>query len=229
MAKKTDRWLQLRKSVEINDGLEVRKAQVWTEDKLWWWNKYIDITTAALVGRNKWPHDLVYVDLFAGPGILEFESGERIPGSPLLAMRAAKPFTKVLLCEKNHSRALACKKRAQSLATTQSIRVFEGDCNEQIGLICNSIPANALTLAFIDPTGLHASFETLATLTENRSVDLLILFADFMDIIRNVATYAQQSQSNLDQVLGPDCDWRSEWHSLADHSAAKVSRLFVQL
>lgn len=229
MAKREDRWLQLCKRVEQDDGLPVRKAQSWTSDKLWWWNRYIDITTTALVGRNKWPHELIYVDLFAGPGILQSESGERVPGSSLLAVLAAKPFTKVLLCEKRRDLAEACRSRVASFATTESIEVFVGDCNKQIDAICNSIPSRALTLAFVDPTGLHASFDTLTTLTTNRSVDLLILFADFMDIIRNVATYADQSKSKLDAVLGPGCDWRSEWRALPDHRASKVSRLFVQL
>jgi len=230
MAKAEKRWHQLCKSVDKPDGLVVRKAQPWTHDKLWWWNRYIDITTTALVGRGKWPHELVYVDLFAGPGVLEFESSrERIPGSPLIAVQSAKPFTKILLCEKNQEMADACIERVRLLARTENVQLFVGDCNVEIEKIVDAIPPNALTLAFIDPTGLHATFQTLRTLTTNRQVDLLILFADFMDIIRNVATYAKQSDSKLDRVLGPDCDWRSQWNELADHRAAKVSRLFIRI
>lgn len=230
MGKAKDRWLQLRKSVEIDDGLEVRKAQTWTEDKLWWWNRYIDITTGAFVGRNKWPYELVYVDLFAGPGILEFESGERIPGSPLLAMHAAKPLSKVLLCEKNRARASVCETRVQSVATTQSVQVFVGDCNEQIDAIAQQIPEDSLTIAFVDPTGLHAHFKTIQTLASGRNVDLLILLADWVDIIRNIeTTYVNNPNSKLDKFLGPDSNWRTRWSGLADHNAAKVSKLFASI
>ena len=69
----------------------------------------------------------------------------------------------------------------------------------------------------------------IETLTKGRNVDLLILFADFMDIIRNVAIYADQSKSNLDAVLGPDTNWREKWQALPSHAAPKVSKLFLSI
>jgi len=64
---KKDRWRELCKSVDEDDGLPKREVGHWTEEKLFFWNRYIDITTRAMVGHPKWPIGLFYVDLFAGP------------------------------------------------------------------------------------------------------------------------------------------------------------------
>uniref|UniRef100_A0A7C2P1E5 Uncharacterized protein n=1 Tax=Schlesneria paludicola TaxID=360056 RepID=A0A7C2P1E5_9PLAN len=58
---------------------------------------------------------------------------------------------------------------------------------------------------------------------------MLILFADNRDIVRNVETYAKQSNSKLDRMLGPDCDWRREWQALANYTPTNVSRLFLNI
>ena len=225
--KRQSNWQNLVSQVQIDDGLPTREAGPWTFDKLWWWNRYIEITTVAMVGSPHWS-DLVYVDLFAGPGICESRRDHyRIPGSPLIAEFAPKPFGRLLLCEADRELADACEARLARLGARAS--VFHGDCNKRIHDICAAIPDLALTLAFIDPTGLHAEFETVKALTSNRRVDLFILFADNMDIVRNVELYAGQTNSNLDRVLGPDCDWRSAWRNLNNHSPSNVARLFVDL
>jgi three-Cys-motif partner protein len=227
--KNQSNWPDLLSQVEVDDGLPTRETGPWSFDKLWWWNRYIGITTRAMVGKPHWS-ELVYVDLFAGPGICESRiDRQRFPGSPLIAALAPKPFGRLLLCEAELELANACKSRLAHFGADFRTTVFHGDCNERIADICAAIPDRALTLAFIDPTGLHAEFETVRTLTENRRVDLFILFADNMDIVRNVALYASQDESNLDRVLGPDCDWRSAWRNLDNHNPSNVARLFVEL
>lgn len=86
MAKqRRDRWPELCSRVKADDGLPTRDAGPWTLDKLWWWNRYIEITTTSMVGNPNWS-EVVYVDLFAGPGVcVSREAGDRVPGSPLLA------------------------------------------------------------------------------------------------------------------------------------------------
>jgi len=91
------------------------------------------------------------------------------------------------------------------------------------------IPDRTLTLAFIDPTGLHARFETIAALSERGHVDLLVLFADAYDIQRNLKQYWDDPDSNLDRVLGPGVDWRTEWERLDDLSSTSVRRMFAGL
>jgi three-Cys-motif partner protein len=182
-----DRWPELCRLVDEDDGLPTRKVNHWTEDKLYFWNTYIHITTMAMVGKRAWSGGLVYVDLFGGPGVCVLkESKRRIPGSPLIAANAPKPFSRILICEKNAALADACKARLAASPARDRSHVFAGDCNELAQHVASMIPDRALTLAFIDPTGLHAWFETIATLSERGRVDLLVLFADAYDIQRNL-------------------------------------------
>lgn len=183
-----------------------------------------------MVGHPNWSAGVVYVDLFCGPGISrDEESGTRYPGSPLIAANAPKPFRRILLCEKSRKSADACRARLSKFSPDQNWTVFEGDSNEKIDEIAKEIPDRSLVLAFVDPTGLHANFSTLRTLTAGRAVDLLILFADSMDIVRNVDQYAAEKNSNLDRVIGPNCDWRRKLSEIAIHSPQNISKLFVEL
>ena len=225
------RWRELCGLVEKDDGLPTRKAGHWTEDKLYFWNGYIHITTTAMVGKPAWQAGLFYVDLFGGPGVCTLkESKRRMPGSALIAAYAPKPFTKIIVCEKDPKLAEACEARLGAICERQRFVVLQGDCNELVHQVTAMIPDRALTLAFIDPTGLHASFETISTLAKRGRVDLLVLFADAYDIQRNVeAVYEPNPNSNLDNVLGPGSNWREKWNGLDDKRGDNVRKLFADL
>ncbi len=99
-AKKRDNWDEVCQLVHEDDRLPVRNVGSWTEDKLWFWNRYIDIATSAMVGHPAWPNGLVYVDLFAGPGVCVVrDTNRRIPGSAVIAANAPKPFRHIIACE----------------------------------------------------------------------------------------------------------------------------------
>ena len=84
--------------------------------------------------------------------------------------------------------------------------------------------------AFVDPEGLHVHFETLRLLTDGRRVDLLVLFADRMDILRNVdTTYVEDEDSKLDLFLGPDSEWRTAWNNLPNQSPQNACDLFADI
>lgn len=201
-----DRWPQLCELVAIDDGLPVRSAGQWTKDKLFFWNRYLEITTSAMVGSRHWAA-VVYVDLFAGPGVLQLrDSGQRIPGSVVLAANTPKPFDRLLVCEKDQDIAAACEARLKASGVANRSSVFVGDCNERISDLVREIPDRSLTLAFVDPEGLHVHFDTLLALARDRRVDLLILLADKMDAVRNIARYYNRESPNLDRFLGDQCD-----------------------
>ena len=107
--------------------------------------------------------------------------------------------------------------------------MFKGDCNDQIRDVAAMIPDRTLTLAFVDPTGLDARFETIARLSERGRVDLLILFADAYDVVRNVDLYRQQTNSRLDQVLGPGSGWQTMWDQLDNRCRGNVRRKFAEV
>jgi len=48
MAKLQDRWPELCRLVETDDGLPTREVGPWAEDKLYFWNRYLDITSRAM-------------------------------------------------------------------------------------------------------------------------------------------------------------------------------------
>lgn len=199
--------------------------------KLWFWNRYVEITTSAMVGHPKWREGVVYVDLFAGPGVgTNRENGERFPGSPLIAAGAPKEFCKILLCELIADLASACETRLGNRISPDQFRVFKGDCNTQIDELAREIPDGALTLAFLDPTRLNLHFETIQTLAARGRVDLLILFPDAFDILRNADHYYfDQPESNLDGVLGPDSEWRRKKTELVNADGSSLRRLFATI
>jgi three-Cys-motif partner protein len=148
----------------------------------------------------------------------------------LIAANAPKPFSKILACEKDPQLCHACKTRLVSFGASAQCDVFRGDCNVCVEQIASRIPDGALTLAFIDPTGLHARFDTIARLSQRGRVDLLVLFADRNDIVRNVDLYEHQgADSNLDQVLGPDSNWRDAWKQLTNRTAPNISKMFADI
>ena len=229
--KKTSRWNELCESVKEDDGLPTRESGPWAKEKLWYWNRYTEITTQSMVGKPAWKAGVVYVDLFAGPGVCTIRgTNERCPGSPLIAAGAPKPFTKILLCEKDKVLADACESRLAERLPAGQFGMFAGDCNSRIDELCSEIPPRALTLAFLDPTGLHLWFETVQTLSRCGRVDLLILLPDAVDIMRNVdQLYFEQPDSNLDRVLGPDSNWREAKAKLESTEPSVERRLYASI
>ena len=231
MAKrKQNNWKALVELVERDDGLRVRESGYWAEHKLFFWHNYVSITTNAMVGHPAWPEGVVYVDLFCGPGVCEERSSkQRFPGSPLIAANAAKPFRKILLCELDVDNVAACRERMDRSAAKPSYDLFAGDCNRLIESIVAEIPARSLAIAFVDPTGLHVQFTTVQTLAARGRTDLLILFPDAVDIMRNVDLYFDQPESNLDLVLGPSSNWRERKQQLNTNDGSRVRQLYSDI
>lgn len=224
-----DQWKELCELVKEDDGLPVRDAGEWTREKLFFWHRYIEITTRAMAGNPKWS-GLTYIDLFAGPGICRSrESKTRFPGSCLIAANASKAFTKLILCEEDIELSNALQLRISAHGAAHRTSIITGDCNDRINEITSLIPSGALNVAFVDPTGLHHRFETIKKLTQGRRMDLLVLFADSYDIHRNFKLYDRQTDSNLDAVLGPNSDWRSRIAQVPNQDRKSVCRFFADL
>ena len=94
--------------------------------------------------------------------------------------------------------------------------------------LIKDIPSGTLSLAFLDPYGLHLDFETLRVLSLNR-MDLIIFFPDKLDILRNWAEYyLRNPDSNLDRYLGKGPDWRSVLlNSPSERYAERVLELYI--
>ena len=232
MKRSRDLWHELCEKYEHPDNLPTwEEAGKWTKDKLYFWKRYIDITTAAMVGNRAFPGGLVYVDLFGGAGVCSLKgSNRRFPGSVIIAAHAKKAFSKIIVCENDPSLAEACRIRLSQSGTKSEIELLTGDCNILIHQVVAKIPARSLTLAFIDPKGLDAQFNTIETPAKSTRTDFVILFADAYDINRNHEhVYRQDLNSKLDQVLGPYNDWRSKLDKLSNPDHITKRQLFADI
>jgi three-Cys-motif partner protein len=221
----------VEKRFAADDGLPTRDCGPWTLDKLFWWARYARIVTGGLSGRPTFPKSLVYVDLFAGPGVLVTkESRTRKPGSVLLAASTEKPFNRIIACEKDPALADALRQRLASCGVGSRAVVIEGDCHEQIDKVIGEIPKESLTLAFVDPEGLHVKFTTLKALANSENaVDFLILVATEMDFHRNFERYLSVEDSPPDEMFGPDSGWRQKIGSIRWNDGPTVSQFVLDL
>lgn len=208
-----------------DDGLYVPSVKEHSKDKHYFLSRYINAFTTSMKG--KWS-GLHYIDLFAGAGIERLnESGTLDWGSPLIAAQAPHPFTALHLCEKNKRKYEALVQRIHRLGLDSQI--LRGDANEKIHEIMRTMPPKTLSLAFLDPYGLHLEFETIKRLSDIRA-DLIIFFPDRLDALRNWDRhYLNDPDSNLDRCLGGGADWRSILDSAPqNHLAEALRELYVK-
>lgn len=208
-----------------DDSLYIPTVGEWSRDKHYYLKRYIDAFTTSMKDK-KWS-GLHYIDLFAGTGIEKLETSQELDwGSPLIAANAKHPFVRLHLCEKSTRRYSALKSRIDKIRPDS--QVICGDANENVHSIINEIPERTLSLAFIDPYGLHLHFNTLQVLSAIR-VDLLVFFPDHLDALRNwEKNYMDDPDSNLDRWMGSSCDWRSSIvDTPPDRHAEALRKLYI--
>jgi len=211
-----------------DDGLYIPKRPVgeWSHDKHYFLMRYIDAFITSM--KNKKWQGLHYIDLFAGAGIERLETSQNLDwGSPMIAAKAPHPFDRLHLCEKSRRKHNALKSRIGEIRPDS--QVFHGDANKKIHDIVKEIPQRTLSLAFLDPYGLHLEFDTLKVLSDIRA-DLIIFFPDHLDALRNWGkSYLKNPKSNLDRCLGSGADWRSILDRTSQSRLAEVLRgLYVE-
>jgi three-Cys-motif partner protein len=188
-----------------DDGLITPEVGIWSTDKHHFLRRYVDAFTQAMKGK-RWD-GLHYIDLFAGAGIERIKDGPLEWGSSLIAAQAPVRFRQLHLCELDPAKFAALQTRVAKFSQPSPPQLIQGDANIAVRSIVDAIPSGALSLAFLDPYGLHLHFETLRVLS-SRNVDLIIFFPDYLDANRNWREYYfDKPQSNLDRVLGC-ADWR---------------------
>jgi three-Cys-motif partner protein len=202
-----------------DDGLFIPTVGERSHDKHYFLLRYIDAFTTAM--KNKKWTGLHYIDLFAGAGIERLETSGKLEwGSAMVAAQAS--FTQLHLCEKIKRNCDALKSRVYKIRPNANI--LHGDANKKIKEIVGQIPNGTLSLAFLDPYGLHMEFETLKTLSAVRA-DLIIFFPDHLDALRNWEhNYFDNPDSNLDKCLGVGADWRAKINNTPRERLAEVLR-----
>jgi len=186
-----------------SDGLPGRATGPWVFDKKHYFERYLDIFSRGV--RRKWAGKLSYVDLFSGPGRSVIRNtNEEVQGSPFLSLNY--DFARYVFVDVPDVLA-SLEGRLSGHPKRTQITLVPGDCNKVIPEILKALPTDHLTLAFIDPTGLQITFNTIQRLVHNRRVDLLMTIQLGMGIRMNLPQYIQTEGNALTEFLG-NSDWR---------------------
>lgn len=192
-----------------NDGLEIMEVGNWAQKKYKLVGKYCDIFTSGM--KNKW--NLVYIDLFSGPGIVKIkESPTLMKNSALIAMSLPNSFHHYVLNDFTTSTVKSLETRVERLHSDKSYKIYNEDANKVVDKIFDELPtylkiSKPLFFAFIDPFSLNLHFETIKKLS-NQQVDILVLHALQMDGIRNMGHYIKENNPKLDLFFGSS-SWRT--------------------
>ena len=99
----------------------------------------------------------------------------------------------------------ALKKRQESKFPRSNAFYYALDCNEAAGVIRRDLPAKALVLCFIDPWTYQITFDSIASLCQHPTIDLIVTFHSTA-MKRN----AHQDIASVDKFLDSDA-WREEY------------------
>ncbi len=204
----------------IEDGLVIPEVGAWSRRKYHFLGRYLQAFTTAMKGKPQWK-ELHYIDLFSGAGVAKLRgSGQLVYSSALLAAQTENPFTQLHLCDANQDNVSALAARLAKFPQPMPPRILQGDANQLIHKLLEPVPArDALCMTFVDPFGLHFDFDTARAIATRRS-DLLVLFADSMDALRNWSAYYNENpNSSLDRFMG-----ESGWRTLLDKPKQKAAQ-----
>jgi three-Cys-motif partner protein len=189
------------------DGLPVRPSGPWAVEKLTYVAKYQDIFAT---GMKKW-RDRFYVDLLAGPGrCINRESSEEFDGSPVRSLGVR--FTTRIFIEADPLLASALRTRVGVGPILIADDCTKSTVIEQVRKETSG--RDRLGLAFVDNLGLDVPFATLAALTSDRRIDLMITF-QVGDLTRNIPNVldGREDPGRFDRFFGS-----TGWQAVAAES-----------
>ncbi len=204
------------------DGLLSPEVGRWSKRKYHFLERYLHLFSTGM--KKKWPQRH-YIDLFGGAGFARIRgTDEIVAGSPVIAANVVDSFSGLHLCEQDPSRFAALTMRVTPEKAETPVHLTHGDANLLIADVLRHVPTrDSLCTTFADPFGLHLDWETIRAISSIRS-DLIILFADNMDALRNWATYYYKNpDSNLDRFMGEQ-GWRGVLESSAPGNQAQRLR-----
>lgn len=197
-----------------DDGLEIMDVKKWAEFKYKIVGKYCDIFTKGM--KNQW--NLVYLDLFSGPGYSrKKESDQIMKNCALIAMSLPTKFDYYILNDFSKKSADALKVRAEKIPGI-NVNIFNEDANLVADKMVDSIPKfknekGTLIFSFIDPFSLNLNFDTVKYLGRNQA-DVLVLHALQMDARRNHKLYLNKPE-RIGKFTG-NPNWQDEYAKYQD-------------
>ena len=189
------------------DGLIAKCAGPWAEIKQNIIDAYSKMITVGM--RNKFD-EIIYVDLYSGPGIFfNRETGVESLGSALTALQ--HNYHKVFLNDLNLENVNALRQRIGDKEYKVNLKNL--DANEVAAIFNSEISNRSLTFCFIDPDNFgNLNFETIRDICRGKNCfDLLINFP-YVDYKRSV----HLSKDRFDKFFGT-----KEWYGIEKQYSGK--------
>ncbi|MFZ3057433.1 MAG: three-Cys-motif partner protein TcmP [Minisyncoccales bacterium] len=201
----------------------IRKIKPHTIDKL----TLVDKCTNAYLVATKRLTSKYYIDAFAGTGkcflcsrvnclinnteeCLNCGRGKIIDGSCLRVLKIKNKFDKYFFIDLKKSNVNLLKEcvnddKEVNSSLKEKIEYIKGDSNKVLKIICEKLKDEKYLgcLAFLDPEGPELYWETIKYLSEIPKIDLLILYAYEMSLVRLTREYKEK----LDKFYGGE-EWR---------------------
>jgi len=203
------------------DGSVCAEVGSWAEEKHRLLAHYATLFVRSM--RAKWD-ELVYLDLYSGPGECRIRGSARhYRSSPTIIYELEDAFSSYIFCDFKQENIEALRARLTRLDQPRKFTLFCGDANEIVREALDAIPRGSktkrvLSFCFLDPFKLsNLRFETVRSLAD-RYIDFLVLIPSGMDAHRNVSIYTQEANVILDSFLG-NAVWRERWITEQENGA----------
>jgi three-Cys-motif partner protein len=226
-----------------DDGLPMRSSGAWVLEKLDYLERYLNVFVTSM--RDKPWRAMHYIDLFAGPGKCRARrTGKICPGSPLIALEAAYPFTGYFFVDLRPDNIATLRQRCSGYPLFDRVQCFVGDGNQVVHEIAEYISTidrefirgqwPSLNLAFLDPEGMDLYWKTVEELAQLNRMDLIIHYPQ-MGLARYMPHALESAEENKIDLFFGGREWReiyAEWRGrtglhrrLIDHYKEKLRSL----
>lgn len=192
-------------------GLEFDEIGYWSEVKLEIVRKYVAAYSRILAAQPS-IRGYVYIDGFAGAGShISRTTGNKVPGSPSIALATTPPFSEVHLIDLDGTRT---EELSRLSAGDPRVSVYEGDCNDI--LLKKVLPRcryedRRRALCLLDPYGLNIGWKVLETAGSMKTVEVfynfMIMDANMNVFMRDPGKISPEQAARMDFVWG-DTSWR---------------------
>jgi three-Cys-motif partner protein len=211
-----------------DDGLSTLEIRPHSRAKLEAVGKFSNAYSQALKNKG----GTAYVDFFAGPGLLRDAVSKKLEwGTPQIPLQCPAPFNTVVLVEKDGGSSDALLSRVRTRARRgEHVVVINDSAEAAIDEVIRKVPNGAFALALVDPFRIEFSLDAVRRIATARRVDLILLFADGMDLKRNLDLAMAGDTAHaprFNAAFGGD-DWRGVVVAgePVSRSAAKVIDLY---
>ncbi len=207
------------KSSERSDSHEF--GGDWTEQKLNILDKYLAVYSTIFRKNEKAKYfKTIYVDAFAGTGIIERPNEESEEAAKLLAGSCSRAirhsFDKYVFIEKSADHVSKLQELKKTPGVGNKIEIRHGDANSELLKVVNETDwKKHRAVVFLDPYGMQVEWTTIEAIAATQAIDLWLLFPLGQAVMRMLVKDEEpppEWSECLDRVLGP-CDWKKKFYS----------------